>query len=287
MHDMHLHSDPARPTVRELFGREGELELLRGLIDDARNGTSGATLLIGEAGVGKTALIERLVAHASGLRLLRVVGVESEMQLGYAALHQLLLPLMELVERLPAPQQSAVHAAFGMSRIEKPDAFMLGLACLTILASASEDNITLCTIDDAQWLDEESLSVLAFVARRARGVPIVLVFAARDEGTVRSELASIRVCEVDGLCEEAARKLLVAAVHHRVEEGVATRIVASTGGNPLALIELGHGLQPGQLDGGALLPEPLPLSRRVEARFLRQVHQLSEPAQDRGPDSCG
>ena len=222
-----------------LKGRERECALLDGLVDAVREGESRSLVLRGEAGIGKTALLEYLVESASELTVARAVGVESEMELAYAGLHQLCGPLLDGLDRLPAPQRDALGIVFGVSAGSAPDRFLVGLAVLSLLSDAAERRPLLCVVDDAQWLDQTSALTLAFVARRLLAEPVGLVFAARVPG---HELQHVPELEVQGLRNGDAQALLDSAVRFVLDERVRDRIIAETRGNPLALIELPRGL---------------------------------------------
>jgi AAA ATPase domain len=228
---------PERPGV--LQGRAEECGVLEGLVADVRRGEGRSLVLRGEAGIGKTALLEYLVESASDLRVLRAVGVESEMELAYASLHQLCGPLRDRFEQLPAPQREALLVVFGLSSGPAPDRFLVGLGVLSLLSEVAEERPLLCVVDDAQWLDQASALTLAFVARRLLAERVGIVFAAREPGV---ELQYISGLEVRGLGNGDARALLGTTVRFILDERVRERIVAETHGNPLALLELPRGL---------------------------------------------
>ena len=244
---MHTRSEPTPALV----DRQRERQALDGLMGDLRSGRGRALVVRGEAGVGKSALLEYAAGAAADMRVARAVGVESEMELAFAGVHQLCAPLLGRLERLPAPQRDALGIAFGLRGGGAPDRFLVGLAVLTLLSEAAEDRPLLCLVDDAQWLDRVSAQVLGFVARRLLADPVGLLFAARDPG---EELGGLPDLEVRGLRDEDARGLLRSVVRVRLDERVRDRIVAETHGNPLALLELPRGLSPAQLAGGFGLP---------------------------------
>jgi DNA-binding CsgD family transcriptional regulator len=258
-----------------LRGRASECALLDGLVGDVQQGESRSLVLRGEAGIGKTALLQYLVESASDLTVVRAVGVESEMELAFASLHQLCAPLLARLERLPAPQRQALEIVFGLSAGATPDRFLVGLAVLSLLSEAAEERPLLCVIDDAQWLDQASAMTLAFVARRLLAEPVGLVFAARQPG---EELQHVPELEVLGLHNGDARALLGSAVGFRLDERVRDRIVAEMRGNPLALLELPRGLTATQLAGGFGLLEAEALSGRIEESYIRQLQSLSDDA---------
>jgi hypothetical protein len=234
-----------------LRGRRNECAVLDRLLDGARAGRSGALVLEGDAGVGKTALLDYAVASASDLRVIRALGVESEMELAFAALHQLCAPLLDRLVRLPAPQRDALETTFGLSAGAVPDRFFVGLAVLGLLSQVSEDRPVLCVIDDAQWLDRSSAQGLAFVARRLLAESVVMLFAARQRS---DEFAGLPELVVEGLGDPDARVLLASVIPGRFDERVADQLVAEARGNPLALLELPRGLTAAQLAGGFGLP---------------------------------
>jgi DNA-binding CsgD family transcriptional regulator len=258
-----------------LLGRASECAALDGVIRDIRRGQSRSLVLRGEAGIGKTALLEYLAGSAPDLNVVRAVGVESEMELAYASLHQLCAPLLDRLERLPAPQHDALRIVFGLNAGRAPDRFLVGLAVLSLLSDVAEQGPLLCVVDDAQWLDQASALTLAFVARRLLAEPVALVFAAREPGEA---LAQVPELAVQGLPSGDARTLLSSAVQFMLDERVRDRIIAETGGNPLALLELPRGLTPTQLAGGFGMPAAHALSGRIEESFVRQLDELSDDA---------
>jgi len=253
-----------------LLNRQRERATLDGLLRDVRSGRGRAVMLRGEAGVGKTALLEYAVDAAAGdVRVLRAAGVESEMELAFAGLHLLCVSLLEGLQVLPAPQRDALEVAFGRRDGAAPDRFMVGLAVLTLLSQAAEERPLLCVIDDAQWLDQESGQVLAFVARRLLAEPVGLVFAAREPG---DEFRGVADLEVPGLPDQEARMLLRSVVGAGFDERVWDRILAEAGGNPLALLELPRGLGPAGLAGAGELAEPV--RERIVAGFRQRLEAL-------------
>ena len=264
---------PGRQSA--LRGRADECALLDTLVDAIRRGEGRSLVVRGEAGIGKTALLEYLVRSASDLTVLRAVGVESEMELAYAGLHQICAPLLDRLDRLPTPQRQALEIAYGLSVGGAPDRFLVGLAVLSLLSEAADERPILCVVDDVQWLDRASALTLAFVARRLLAERVGVVFAARDPG---GELAHLPELEVRGLLRDDARALLGATVWLRLDERVRDRIVAETHGNPLALLELPRGLTARQLAGGFGLVEAQGLAGRIEESFVRRVETLSDDA---------
>jgi DNA-binding CsgD family transcriptional regulator len=260
----------------KLRGRSEECALLDGMVVAVSAGESRTLVLQGEAGVGKTALLQYLIASASDLRLLRAIGVESEMELPFASLHQMCAPLLDHLDAIPAPQREALDVVFGLSSGSAPDPFLIGLAVLSLLCEAAEHCPLLCVIDDAHWLDRASARTLAFVGRRLLAEPVGLVFAAREPG---EELRALPELEIRGLRTDDARELLRSAVQHLLDERVRDRIVAETRGNPLALLELPHGLTPAQLAGGFGLLGAQALRGRIEKSFEQRLQAL--PADSR------
>jgi DNA-binding NarL/FixJ family response regulator len=264
---------PSSGRPATLRGRRHECALLDELHAAVRATESRTLLVWGEAGVGKTALLDHLVSSASGLTVVRAVGVESEMELAFAGLQQLCAPMLDRLERLPLPQRHALEIVFGRTVGQAPDRFLIGLAVLSLLAEVADERPLLCVVDDAQWLDKTSAHVLAFVARRLLAEPVGLVFAARE---APEELAGLPRLEVRGLHDGDARALLSSAVRVRLDERIRDRIVAETRGNPLALLELPQGLSATQLAGGFGLLRDQALSGRIEESFLRRLASLPD-----------
>jgi len=230
----------------------------------------------GDAGIGKTALLEYAIASASDMRVLRAVGVEAEMELAFSALHQLCAPLVDRLDGLPGPQRDALATTFGLSAGAVPDRFFVGLAVLGLLSEAAEVRPLLCVIDDAQWLDRASGQALAFVARRMLAEPVVMLFAAREPSEL---LAGLPEVVLEGLGDTDARALLASVIPGRLDERIADELLAETRGNPLALLELPRGLSPAQLAGGFGLPAALSLSGRMEESFRRRLEALPDDSQ--------
>src|SRR5688572_24543217 len=249
--------------------------MLDGVIDDVRRGESRSLVLRGEAGIGKTALLEYLVESTSDLTVVRAVGVESEMELAFASLHQLCAPMLDRLERLPTPQRQALETVFGVSAGAAPDRFLVGLAVLSLLSEVADERPLLCVVDDAQWLDQASALTLAFVARRLLAEPVGIVFAAREPVDELQHLSELEVC---GLRNTDARALLSSPVGFQLDAQVRDRIVAETRGNPLALLELPQGLTATQLAGGFGLLGAQDLSGHIQDSFVRQLQALSDQA---------
>ena len=247
--------------------------MLGGLLARAGEGYSGALVLHGEAGVGKTALLDDTLAAAaaSGIQTFRLTGVESETQLGYAGLHRFLLPFADHVERLPVPQREALRSTFGLVAGPPADRFLVALAVLTLLADVASAAPLVCVVDDVQWLDPESTVLLGFVARRLYAEHVVLLFAIREPDGQLSTLAGLPELAVGGLDADAAMELLASLAPDPLSPAVGARIVAETEGNPLALAEVARELSPAQLAGSELLPEPLHVGGSLEMAFGRRV----------------
>ena len=256
-----------------LLDRLTERAALSRLLEDARGGRSAVLVVHGEAGVGKTALLEDLIASAAGMRIARVAGIESEMELAYAALQQLCAPMLDGLERLPDPQRQALGVVFGLRTGEPPDRFLVGLAALSLLADAAQKQPLLCVIDDAQWLDQASAQALGVVARRLLGESVALVVAAWEPGV---EFRGLPELLVGGLGEADARDLLGAVISRPLDERVRERFIAETRGNPLALLELPKGLTQADLDGGLYVMAAPGLLGRLEDSFRRRMEAFSQ-----------
>ncbi|MFE5862277.1 ATP-binding protein [Streptomyces virginiae] len=258
-------------------GRYAERERIEQLLADARQGTSGVLLVHGEAGIGKTALLDHAAGQARGARVLRVEGIESEMEMAFGGLHQLFLPVMDLVDALPEPQAAALRSVFGLSSDSVRDRFNVGLAVLTLLSEAAADGPLLCLVDDAQWLDQPSVDMLTFAARRLRAEGVVMLFAVRD-GAPGAAVKGLPPLLVEGLDREDAAALVPGLPPYVVD-----RVIEEARGNPLALIELSAALTPAQR-AGRLGPSALPdaaagLPVRLQDGFLEQLRRLPEAAQ--------
>ncbi len=262
-----------------MFGRQSELAVLDGLVAGARAGQSQVLVLRGEAGIGKTALLEYLETRAVGCHIVRLAGVEAEMELAYAGLHQLCAPFLDRLNRLPDPQRSALGTAFGLTGGEAPDRFLVGLAVLDLLADRAEQQPLICLIDDAQWLDRVSAQTVAFVARRLLAERIVLVVAMREQGDL-IDFAGLPKLMIKGLIEADAGRLLDSVIKGPVDPRVRERIIAETRGNPLALLELPRAFTAAELAEGFEQSDLVPLASRIEEGFVRRLSTL--PYETRG-----
>ncbi|NIK62151.1 AAA family ATPase [Kribbella shirazensis] len=259
-------------------GRRAELAQLDGLVADIRTNEGRVLLIRGEPGIGKSVLLDHLAANADGCRVARASGVESEMELPFAGLHQLCAPMLDLVERLPPVQREALEVAFGLRAGAPPDRFVVGAATLTLLSEASAGQPLLCVVDDGQWLDQASAQALTFAGRRLFADRIGLVFAVRDPLT-GPEWRGLAELPIGGLADHDAKALLTAAIPGRIDEHVRDRIVAETRGNPLALLELPRGLSTAELAGGFEQPDVRPLASQIEQHFHRRVQSLPPQTQ--------
>jgi DNA-binding CsgD family transcriptional regulator len=262
-----------------LHGRAPEQARLAAVIEATKVGRSASLVVSGEAGVGKTALLESLLGHAQGMRVLRAQGLESESPLAFAGLHQLLGPVLSLLDRLPAPQARALRVAFGQEEGDSVEPFLVGLATLTLLTEAAEAQPVLCVIDDAHWLDAATTDALVFASRRLQDDPVALVFAARVGDARAFTPADIPVLEVSGLASPAARSLLSERSGILLPDEVAEALLEQTDGNPLALVELPATLSRDQLVGLAPLPSRVRLSDTVQRAFLDRCRRLPEQVQ--------
>jgi DNA-binding CsgD family transcriptional regulator len=267
--------------VVALRGRREECAALDGLLQRIRVGQSSVQVLRGEAGVGKTALLEYVAVRASGCRVVRAAGVQSEMELAFAGLHQLCAPMLNGLDGLdgiPGPQRDALCVAFGLQDGVAPDHFRVALAGLSLLADVAETSPLVCLVDDAQWLDRASAQTLAFVARRLLAERIAMVFAVREPSDT-VELTGLPEMRIGGIADDEARILLTSGIRAPLDERVRDRIVAETRGNPLALLELPRGLTPAELAGGFGFADTAPLAGPIEASFLRRFDSLPPRSQ--------
>lgn len=259
-----------------LVGRARELQVLGDLLADLRAGRSGALVVHGEPGAGKTALLDALAELAVDARVVRVAGVEAEMELAFAAMHQLCAPMLDRLELLPKPQRQALEVTFGLSVGPAPERLLLGLAVLGLLSEVATDRPLICLVDDAQWLDEESAQVLAFVARRLGAEAVGLAIASREVGP---ELAGLPDLAVEGLGEEDARTLLRSVLTVPADPRVVDQFLAEAQGNPLAVLELTRGSGAAAFVEGFAPPHPNELAKTMEERFRQRVDRLPEETQ--------
>ena len=261
-----------------LLGRTSEREVLDRLLANVRGGQSAVLFIRGEAGIGKTALLRYAARHASGFRVAQVTGVEAEMELPFAGIHQLCAPLLDQLDALPQPQQDALNVALGLASGDVPERFLVGLAVLGLLSAAAEQRPLLCLVEDAQWLDAASGLVLGFVARRLLAESVAIVVGVREPNT-RHDFDGLPELLLRGLAEEDARTLLMRAVPGRLDDRVSDRIIAETRGNPLALLDLPRSMSAAELAGGF---EPLAaadLPRHLEDHYLQRAGELPEATQ--------
>ena len=259
-----------------LVGRSAECAAIDQLLEGARAGASGSLLVCGEPGVGKSSILDYAAGAATGFTLIRVTGIESEMEFAFAALHQACGQLVKHLGEIPGPQAEALRVAFGLSHGEPPDRFHVGLGVLSLAAEEAASQPVLCVIDDAQWIDQTSLQALALTARRLRSEAVAMVFAARS-AAVPGDLAGLGELKLGGLSEADARTLLASVVPGRLDEEVRDRIVAEAAGNPLALLEFSREItEAGDLAGGFGVSPwvPRPLADRVAERYLARAAAL-------------
>ncbi|WP_332872724.1 ATP-binding protein [Kribbella monticola] len=260
-----------------LRGRQVECRRLHRMVEAVRNGDSQVLVISGEAGIGKSALLDYLVTETADSRVLRVAGVQAEAELVFAGLHQLCAPLLNLLDQIPEPQREALGTAFGLRTGPAPDRFLVGLAVLSLMAAAAAEQPLICVVDDAQWLDRASAQTLAFVGRRLVADSVALVVAMRDPVDDQS-FAGLPQLVLGGLLEADARELLAGAIPGPLDERVRDRIIAEMRGNPLALLELPRGLTYAELAGGFRLPQEEDLADRIEDSFQRRLASLPPAA---------
>jgi DNA-binding CsgD family transcriptional regulator len=258
-----------------LVGRADECRQIDGLVERARHGHSGVLVVRGDPGIGKTALLEYTIALATGFQVVRATGIESEMELAFAGLHQLCGPMLDRLAVLPEPQREAMRTAFGLTKGTAPDRFMIGLALLSLLSEVAEQAPLLCVVDDAQWLDDASAHALAFAARRLLAEPICMLFGTREPMV---DLRGLTEVMIGSLSHHDASALLATVVRGPIDDRVRDRIIAETHGNPLALVEWPRGLTPAELAGGFGLPS-LPMAGQIEESFRRRLEELAPGAQ--------
>ena len=264
--------------VLGFLDRAGERDVLDRLLANVRGGESAVLVIRGEAGIGKTALLRYAARQAAGFRVAPVTGVQAEMELPFAAVHQLCAPMLDRLDTLPWPQRDALRVALGLASGELPDRFLIGLAVLSLLSAVAEERPLLCLVEDAQWLDAASSQVLGFVARRVLAESVAIVVAVREPATLR-DFAGLPELPLEGLHEDDARALLEGTVPGRLDPSVRDRIIAETRGNPLALLELPQRMTPAELAGGFELPAAGDLPVHIEDHYLRRVGELPEATQ--------
>ncbi len=262
-----------------IVGRIDERASIDALLDAAVTGSSGAVVVAGPPGIGKSALLDYAVNQATQFRILRVAGVESETAFGYAGVHQLVGPVLDHSGALVDPQRDALDAALGRVEHTPFDPFIVALAVLSLLGEAARVQPVLAVVDDAQWLDDESATVIAFVARRLRAERLAMLVAARATNDHRIEFERLPRLHVDGLSASDARALVASVAGGVLDDVVADHIVAASGGNPLALVELPKALSEEQLRGTAPLPDPLPIGPHLSSVFTARLGALSDDAQ--------
>ena len=275
---------PVPETVRvahdpRLIGRAAELEAIAVPLAAARAGMSGVLVLHGDAGIGKSALLRHTVEAGLDLRPWAVAGVEAENAVPYAGLHRLLVPFLDRLDGLPPTHRTALRVACGLADGPPADTYLVGLAALSLLAEEARRGGRLLIVDDAQWLDRESLVAITFLARRVHAEGLALVIASRAGPDDLPDLAGLPALEITGLDAGSALELLREVVDGPLDTGVVEQVVATTAGNPLALTDLGAELSAGQLGGRAPLPSPIPVGRHLEDHYLRLLHALPPPTQ--------
>jgi DNA-binding CsgD family transcriptional regulator len=264
----------AQAVPNVLVGRSDDCGALDVLVEAIRQGLSRSLVILGEPGIGKTRLLEYVAQAADGVRTVRIAGLESELRLGFAALHRMLVPFLDRVGLLPAPQREALDSAFGLTAGPPADRFLVSMSVLTLLAEIAAEQPLIWLVDDAHWLDRESVEVLGFVGRRLHAESTGLLFCAREASPGLAALNGLPTRHLSGLEPAAARALLAATVSGPLNARVAARIIDETGGNPLALRELAAHLTPDQLAGRSPLPQRLPIGRRLQEHFLGQAKML-------------
>jgi DNA-binding CsgD family transcriptional regulator len=264
---------------RPLLDRGAERAAIDDLLNLVRRGFGGVLVLRGGQGVGKTTLADYAVGAAPGFQVSVIAGVESEIQLEYGAVHQLLIPFLPLVDDLPVPQREAIRVAFGLEAGPVTGGFFVGLACLTLLAHAAADQPVLCVVDDANWIDAESALALGFVARRLYADRVGMILTV-GEGCGPSAFGQLPAIEVGGLTDDAAAELLRSVAGAPLDSQTMDRVLAGTEGNPLALVEAGSQFSAGELAERAYRPEPIPVGQQLQERYQRRVRRLPAGAQE-------
>lgn len=272
-------SGSQRSAERPLLDRERERRAIDDMLDVVRHGFSSALVLRGDHGAGKTTLMDYAIRAAAGFSVTTVIGAESEIDFAFGAARQLLTPFLALADELPAPQRQALNIAFCLEAGPPPDPFLVAVACMGLVWRSAEAGPVLCAIDDAHWIDAESALVLGFIARRLYADRVAMIFAL-SEDCERTTFDQFPTIEVGGLREDAAVDLLQSAVGTRLDPQLADRVVADTGGNALALIEIGSHFTPEELAARAYWPEPIPVTRQLQLRYLQRVSSCPADARD-------
>jgi DNA-binding CsgD family transcriptional regulator/tetratricopeptide (TPR) repeat protein len=271
-------ADVVTPQVLPPFvGRSADRERLAAVLARLRAGLSAALVVSGDAGIGKTQLLQQVIRDAGGLQTIMMSGYESEVRLGFAALHRLVSPFLGVLRDLPEPQRDALATAFGLAAGPPPNRFLVGLATMTLLEQAARKRPLLCVIDDVQWVDQETLDTLAFVARRLDAEGVGLIFGLRSSGRTLPGFSGIPEHQLPPMSDEDMRSLLSMAAPAPPAPHVATRLITESEGNPLALLEYVASLSPERLAGAAALPPALPVSERLSAGFAAQIKRLPSP----------
>ena len=274
---MRVMAGPGLQQASRLLGRDAECAVIDRLLEDARGGAGGALVIRGEAGIGKSALLDYARRHAASMAVLSASGVEAESDLAFAGLHELLRPLLNYIDELPDIQSQALAGALGLAPSAQADRLLISAAVLGMLAAAAESSTTLGLVDDAQWLDRPSADALMFTARRLRAEHLAILFGVREGEATRFEVAGLAELMLTGLADEPAAVLATRAC--QAPPAVRDRLLAEAAGNPLALMELGGGLSDEQLRGQVPLPEAMPLTPRLENMFRQRIGQLPPTAQ--------
>jgi len=261
-----------------LLGREPECAAIDRLLEDAQAGMGGALVVRGEAGIGKSALLDFARQRAAPMAVLSATGVEAESDLAFAGLHELLRPILDHLGELPDIQSQALAGALGLAPSTHADRLLISAAVLSLLAAAAEDRPTLCVVDDAQWLDRPTADALVFTARRLRAERLVILFGAREGEAARFEAAGLAELILTGLADQPAIAVLASRAR-QAPPRVRDRLLAEAAGNPLALMELASGLSDEQVQGLAPLPEAMPLTPRLETVFRQRISRLPAAAQ--------
>ena len=262
-----------------LYGRDAERSYLGELLQGVRDFHSAALVIRGEAGIGKSALLEDARAQAADLRVLSCQGVESEAHLPFAAVDQLLRPIVGHLEALPERQADALRGALGLAQGGSDERFLVAVAILSLLADAAERGPLLCVIDDAHWLDDASADALAFVARRLGADGILMLFATREGEARRFEASGLPELQLGGIDADDARALMDQRTGVALSPEARERLIEGAGGNPLALLEVPLALNEAQRAGSEPWPDPLPVGARVEQAFLSRLRRLPEETQ--------